>query len=197
MPPRLIQISGTLGSGKDSVGNMLAEKYGYQHVSAGDVLRTEARLQGYTDPLSREVLGMIGDQLAHAHGPGPITRGAIKQYEKVADQFPGGLAISGIRSVEEAEAAKAHDGFILFTDAPEAVRFKHVRARGRGDDDSSLDEFVAREQQELHGTTPEGKDGIYILGVKALADAVIVNETGTFEELFTKATQALGLPTHD
>jgi dephospho-CoA kinase len=193
MPPRLIQISGTLGSGKDSVGDMLAEKYGYQHVSAGDVLRTEARAQGYTDPIPREVLGKIGDHLAHTHGPGPITRGALKQYEQVADQFPGGLAISGIRRVEEAKAAKAHDGFILFTDAPETVRFKHVQARGRGDDGTSLEDFIAREQQELHGTTADGKDGIYILGVKALADAVIVNETGTFDELYAKAQKALGL----
>lgn len=177
-PKLLIAIAGTLGSGKDTAGEYLAAKYGMRHVSAGDVLRTEARLQGYTDPLSREVLGEVGDELEKNYGPGPITRRALAQYEQVVEQFPGGLVLSGIRRMPEVERLKQNGALIIFIDASAELRYQRVIGRSRGDDAPSLESFQQRERAELYGETPEGKNGLYILGVKKEADVIIRNNQG-------------------
>ncbi|MEJ0072722.1 MAG: AAA family ATPase [Candidatus Saccharibacteria bacterium] len=43
---KLIGLSGTNGSGKDTVGSMIAEKYNYLFISVSDLLRAELRRRG-------------------------------------------------------------------------------------------------------------------------------------------------------
>ena len=42
----IIGLGGTNGSGKDTVGHMLAERHGYLFVSVTDILRAEAEKRG-------------------------------------------------------------------------------------------------------------------------------------------------------
>ena len=43
---KIIGIAGTNGSGKDSLGEILAKNYGYMFVSGADFLRDEAKKRG-------------------------------------------------------------------------------------------------------------------------------------------------------
>ena len=54
---KIIGLSGTNGSGKDTVGEMLAAQHGYLFVSVSDLLREEARRRNL--PVTREVLRTI------------------------------------------------------------------------------------------------------------------------------------------
>jgi cytidylate kinase len=67
---KLIGISGTNGSGKDSLGHMLAERYGWLFVPATDILRTELQKQGL--PIERENLRNLGNEWRREYGAGVL-----------------------------------------------------------------------------------------------------------------------------
>jgi dephospho-CoA kinase len=187
-PSLLLLITGPISSGKDSVGQYLADKHGMQHVSGGDLLRAEARLRGATDPISREVLEQTGAELAALYGQAPLTHRALEQYQDVADQYPGGLVMTGLRRLHEVHYFEEQGGIIWYVDAPLENRFEWATTRKRGDDPALFASFAERDSKELNGETPDGKDGIYILGVKALAQSVIVNDS-TEQALYDTAEQ--------
>ena len=99
--PKRIAITGKEGSGKDSLGNLLEERTGYLHISAGDVLRERAREQGHTDPIPREILSQVGDEMKKEFGPSPIIESTLKKYELLQVEFPAGVVISGLRRIGE------------------------------------------------------------------------------------------------
>jgi dephospho-CoA kinase len=188
MPNILLLIAGPISSGKDSVGEYLAAKHQMQHISAGDLLRAEARRQGATDPLQREDLERAGTELAALYGPAPLTHRALEQYADVAEQYPGGLVMTGLRRLHEVQYFEDQGGVIWYVDAPLDNRFEWATTRKRGDDPALYASFAERDSKELNGETPDGKDGIYILGVKAMAHSIIVNDS-TEQALYDTADQ--------
>jgi hypothetical protein len=186
--PRLIAVTGQEGSGKDSYGEHVAG-LGYLHVSAGDVLREKARAEGYTDPIPRAALSQVGDRLKQEFGAGPIALSSLRRYEASTDQYPSGLVISGLRRVEEVSAFKEHGAVALWIGATILRRFVNQGARAR-DDRQTLEEFTERSGIEYSGTTDGGSGGVNLQAVEALADCQVTN-SGTLQELFTSADQAL------
>jgi hypothetical protein len=111
------------------------------------------------------------------------------QYERNADRYPAGLAISGFRRVEEIEAFRNHGAITLWIAASLERRFDNQIKRGRGDR-QTLEEFTERSKIEYYGTTDGGVKGVNLQAVEALADYRVANE-GSLEELFENADQAL------
>lgn len=186
--PKLVAVVGEQGSGKDSYGEHLAE-LGYLHISAGDVLRERARTEGYSDPLSRDILSEVGDRFKQEFGPSPIIESSLANYEKNADTCPAGLVISGLRRAGELEAFKKHGAVVLWINASVAKRFENQRQRNRAGDHEDLKSFIEQSQKESLDTAA-GSLSINLQAVEALADCK-VNNDGTLEELFTNADQLL------
>ena len=67
---KIIGLSGTNGSGKDTVGHMLTERHGYLFVSLTDMLRKEAKKRG--EEPSREVLRTISAEWRRESGLGVL-----------------------------------------------------------------------------------------------------------------------------
>ncbi len=191
-PNRLILVAGPIGGGKDTVGDYLAQKYNMKHVSAGSLLRAEAVLRGASIPVSREMAQRTHQTLAAIYGDAPVARRALEQFALETANFPGGLVISGLRRTTEIQCIKDNHGLVGYVDAPIENRYERTTHRKRGDDEGSYQSFVERDEQELHGTTPEGKSGIYILGVKAMANMIINNET-SLEALYANAERLYSL----
>src|SRR6266540_3131967 len=166
--PRLVAITGQEGSGKDSYGDYLAER-GYMHVSAGDVMRTRARAQGYADPLPRSVLSQVGDEMKREFGPSPITASTLAEYERRQPEFSAGLAISGLRRIGELKAFKGHGAVALWIDADDNRRFANQSHRARSDQ-QDLAAFLERSGVEYFGTTDGGEHGVNLRAIEALAD---------------------------
>lgn len=180
--PRLVGVSGTLGAGKDTVGDFLANAYHFLHISTGDVLRAEATARGL-DASDRATLINLAVELQQAYGSyGALVLRAISQWQQRSTQFPGGVVISGIRIVEEAQQIRARGGTQLYIDADPHIRYVRVRGRQRDHREAqlTLDEFIAHEKTELEGTGNPARP--HLLGIKAVADAIVVNEM-TREEL--------------
>jgi len=188
---RVIGLAGTLASGKDTVGHLLAEKYGFLHVSTSDMLRAEKKRVFGDSP---EALLRRNDpyaiNLRSTKGPGILVELAYEEYRNHEHEFPGGLIASGIRSIGEAEKIKELGGVIIFVDADPKVRYKRAIARSRDkiDNEITYDDFLAMEQSESVGSRQD-KSLPNLLAMKDMADLVLTND-GNDIEAFKKAVAA-------
>lgn len=194
--PRLAGLSGPFAAGKDLCGNHLRDNRGFMHVSQSGILRIEATKRGLSH--ERYVLGELAAQMRReVDDIGALIYVGIGMWEEQADDYPGGLAISGLRVVGESYKLKDRRGKLIYVDAPADFRYEWARQRaieeGRIVDIqgiNSVEEFVESERYEMEGLGGPGK--IHLRGVAEIADVVIQN-TGTKAELTTQLDKALGL----
>lgn len=194
LPPKILGLSGTFSSGKDTVAAWLNQHYNYYHISTGDMIREVASAH-YGD-INRPTLHKTANELRAERGSGVLVELALEHYRPISDKYPGGLIISGIRSIGEAKAVRNLYGYLLFIDAPVKLRYERLKNRARGDEATlSYEEFTQRERRE---TTPKKKhdDTIQnIGGVQQLADALIINDHN-LERFLEDVRQILDLPKH-
>ena len=192
---KLAGISGTFASGKDTAARHLVDK-GLMHVSLGDVCRTEASRQGRDH--GRVTLAEIAVEMRERYGSvGGMVIKAVEQWEERRDEFLGGLVISGVRVPGEAEEIPRQKGTLIFTDAPVEIRYEGALERARKEGRTielanvfCLEDFIESERYELEGLG--GPNRIHLRGVEVISDVVIQN-TGTEEELLIRVDNALGL----
>lgn len=174
---QLVGISGTNHSGKDTAGEYLENHHSFMHVSMSDVLRAEARQQGLDT--ARPTLIEIGVKLREQYGLGAVVLRGIEQWQKERNRFVGGLVLSSIRVIGEAEEIKRQGGTLLFVDAPAEIRHKRATdpSRVRGDETfKTFEEYVEQEKIELEGLG--GPNRPNLRAVQAMADATILNNGG-------------------
>lgn len=181
----LIGLAGTNGSGKDTVGYMLAERHNFLFISVTDLLREEAKARG--DEPSREVLRTISAEWRRESGHlGVLIDKAVEQYQRVADDFPGGLVVASLRNPGEADRVHKLDGTVIWTDADQRVRYDriiaHAAERNRYDEDhKTYEQFCAEEAAEM--TTSGDAATLNMSAVKDRADIFITND-GTDIDIF-------------
>ena len=172
--PRLIGLTGTNGAGKGEAAAFFVAR-GYSYFSLSDIIREELRSRG--EPVSRDNLIRMGNELRDRWGADVL---ALRTMVKVG---AGGRAvIDSIRNVREIEYLRLQEGFILLAiDAPVALRFARVAARGRDESAANLGAFREKEDQERRG----GAAGQQLEACLAAADRLIVND-GTIPEFHRK-----------
>ena len=173
-PPRLIGLTGTNGAGKGEAAAYFAAK-GYARFSLSDVIRDELRERG--EPESRDNLIRTGNELRESFGADVLARRTMAKVGR------GGRAvIDSIRNVQEIEYLRRQKGFVLLAvDAPVALRFERVAARGRDESAADLEAFKKKEDLERRG----GPAGQQLEACLAAADRLIVND-GTIPEFHRK-----------
>lgn len=173
--PRIIGIAGTNGSGKDTLGALLASRYGYKSVSLSDILRAELTRQGR--PHTRENLSGLSRQIREAEGDGAMSRRVIETNDSDAR-----LCITSVRTPGEVQEIQKAGGTMVWIDADEQIRYDRIQAaaRGRGETDNiSFEEFQRQQAVEMTPTAEGG--GLNMAAVRDLADVVIENDYGTVE----------------
>jgi cytidylate kinase len=189
----IIGLAGTNGSGKDTVGHILAQKHGYLFISVTDLLRAEARRRG--EPVNREVLRTISAEWRRELGLGVLIDKAIAEYEMVQDKYTG-LVMASIRNPGEADRVHDFGGVMIWIDAEPAVRYERVQknaaSRDRAEEDNkTYEEFLAEEQAEMHS----GGDAATLDGsaVKGLSDIFLDNGSTDLTGLEQQLISVLGL----
>ena len=76
---QIIGLSGTNGAGKDTVGELLAERYGYLFISVTELLRDEARRRGL--PVERRYLRQISAEWRRESGLGVLVERSERAYQ--------------------------------------------------------------------------------------------------------------------
>lgn len=177
--PPLIGLTGLNGAGKGEAAKHLMT-LGYAYYSLSDILREELAARG--EPASRDDLIRVGNELRARYGPDVLALWTLRKLR------PGGRAvIDSIRNSREVAALRRQPGFVLVAiEAPAEVRFARVQARGRNESAATLEEFLAKENEERRG----GEASQQLDACLALADIRIEN-TGTLEELHRRLEEAL------
>lgn len=180
---QIIGLAGTFASGKDTGAEYLEHEYGYLHVSTGDIVREEAKNRSSTT--HRDNLFDVANDLRTTKGADVLVKQALDLHKASNER---GIVISGIRNPKEVEALKNAGGVFIFIDAPINMRYERAKQRGRLEDNTTLEGFIAQEERELNNHDPAAQN---ISEVKKLADVVITND-GTLSELKTKIDKAIG-----
>ena len=184
--PHLIGLAGTNGSGKDTVGHILADDYGFCFISVSDILRNELHRRGL--PLSREQTRMLSVAWRREKGPGVLVEMALDQFAPQADRFAG-LVLASLRNPGEADSVHAHGGLVIWIDASPELRYRRLQtnalARGEHraiDDRKSFADFMHEEEIEMHAL---GKDAntLSMSDVKTKSDLSIINDSDNLEKL--------------
>jgi dephospho-CoA kinase len=190
--PKIIGLSGTNGSGKDTVGHMLAERHGYLFVSISDFLRDEARKRGL--PVTREVLRTISAEWRREFGLGVLVDRAVELWKSFGGKYVGVVACP-MRNTGEAQHLKDLGGLVIWVNADPKVRYDRIRNanRGRaGEDDKTFEQFLAEEQNEMHRQTGADEATLNVAAVKALADVSLENNDSDLALFKDHAEKALG-----
>lgn len=174
---KIIGLAGTLAGGKDTVGHILAGKYGFLHVSTSDMLRAAKKKafgEGPESLLTRN--DPFANELRRTKGPGVLVELAIEEQKSRQKEFPGGVVASGIRSIGEAEAIHKAGGVIIFVDADPKVRYSRTisRKRDANEKQTTYDDFMVMEQSERPDTNQD-KTVQNLNAMKQMADIVIEN----------------------
>ncbi len=138
----LLGVVGHLGSGKDTLSNILSQNHGFIHVSASVVLRQHLP-EGVEE--SRSQLVKVGNELRTCYGGDYLVKVAHKLGEK-AD-----LVISGIYSQSEVDYIRMNGGLVLAVVASQTTRYKRLKLRKRFSDNLSFQDFLVSEEIESCG----------------------------------------------
>ncbi len=182
---QIIGLAGTNGSGKDTVGELLAQQHEYLFVSVTELLRAECQRRNL--PVERENLRMISAQWRRELGLGVLVDKAVAEYEIVKDRYSG-VVMASIRNPGEADRIHEFGGTIVWIDADPQTRYDRIQAnvatRGRAEEDNkTFDQFLAEEEVEMH--TPEGGDNAMLnsAAVKDRCDVFLINDTSDLTSL--------------
>jgi cytidylate kinase len=188
-----IGLSGTNGSGKDTVGHILAEKHGFLFISVTDLLRAEAGRRGL--PVEREVLRTISAEWRRELGLGVLVDKAVAEYEVVKSRYHG-VAIASLRNPGEADRVHDFGGTVVWIDADPRTRYERIQAnaviRGRAEEDNkTYEQFLAEEEAEMHSSGDAAT--LDMAGVKAKADVFMENSSDSLATFQTAVEQTLNL----
>lgn len=172
----IIGLTGSYGAGKDTVADYLVKK-GFVYHSLSDLLREELMIRG--QEISRENLIAIGNEIRKKFGGGELARRTLNKIK--GDNEVWALVVS-IRNPDEVKVLRGLENFILwFVDAPPKVRYDRTVKRGRSDDFSSYEDFVAKEKME-NSADPGAQQ---LSKVAEMANRKIVND-GSLDDLYKK-----------
>ncbi len=183
---KIIGISGTNGSGKDTVSQMLAERHGYFVVSATDMLDEELKDRGW--PSDRQHKSRLGDEWRREQGLGVIVDKAVESAQ--AASFDK-LVVGSLRHPGEADRVHALGGSLVWVDADPQLRYARIQRgnRGRAEDQKTLEQFLAEEQAEMHHSGDQAT--LSMSAVRDRADIVFNNDSEDVERFKDAAEKPL------
>ncbi len=175
-----VGLTGTLGSGKDTVAEYLKKK-GFSYYSLSDILRDECEKRGLEK--NRDNLIKIGNELRKEFGPDILAKKILEKIEK--NKVKKAIIVS-IRNPKEAEALKEKKGFFMLNiDAPIEIRFQRIKKRGGDRDKVSFEKFREQENFEMSSNDPNSQQ------LKAVAQMTDydINNSGSLKDLYGKVDE--------
>jgi len=192
---KIIGIAGSNGSGKDTIGGLLAREHNFLFVSLTDFLREELKKRQL--PNTRDQTRTLSAEWRRQYGLDILVRRAFKLY-KDQEHLYSGLAMASLRNEGEADAIHALNGLIIWVDAEPKIRYQRIQENFRGEDRAINDrktfqDFINEEQAEMK--LPKNGDAtmLSMSAVKAKSDLFLINDGKDLNELGVKLNRLLNL----
>ncbi len=189
---KIVGISGTNGSGKDTVSKMLAEKYGYLFADASAMLVAELNQRGL--PIDRANKAKLSAEWRREFGMGAIVDKAVEMFNKSSKAYAG-LVVGSLRHPGEVDSVHQLSGEVVWVDADPRVRYDriqknlHERQTTHAEEGKSFEEFLAEQEREM---TPVGDSAtLNMSAVKEKADIFLENDGNDVKTFRNEAEKAL------
>ena len=190
----IIGLSGTNGSGKDTVALMLVERHGYLHASATEMFLDELHAREW--PIDRGHKAKLSSEWRREYGMGVIVDKAIELFNASPGKYKG-VVVGSLRHPGEADRVHELGGILVWVDADPRIRYEriqrnlHERASTHAEHDKTFEEFLAEEEREM--THSGDAATLNMSAVKERADIVLLNEGNDIEAFKDDAEKALKL----
>lgn len=182
----IIGLAGTNGSGKDTVGQLFAEKHGFLFADATQMLGDELTKRGLSH--ERVNKSALSAEWRRQYGMAAIVDKGVESF-KQGDYK--GLIVGSLRHPGEADRVHELGGTVIWVDADPQVRYDRItkNSRGRVEDQKTFEEFLAEQEREMH---PVGDAAtLNISAVKDRSDIFLENDGNDIEAFKTQANDQL------
>jgi cytidylate kinase len=189
----LIGLSGTNGSGKDTVGHALAAQHNFWFFSFTELFRQECRRRGI--PVTRENTRLVSTQWRRESGPGTLIDRSMTKFKR-QDGEHNGAVFSSLRNPYEADRIHELGGKVIWIDADPLTRYERIQAntaaRGRADEDNrTFEEFLTEEAAEMHPLPGADINSLNMSAVKDRADIFLENNGNDVQKFSEYVTHEL------
>jgi len=192
---KIIGLSGTNGSGKDTVAAMLAERHSFLNASATEMFLDELKKRGW--PNDREHKSKLSAEWRREFGMGVIVDKAIEMFNATEPGTYKGVVVGSLRHPGEADRVHDLGGTLVWTDADPRLRYDRIqanlteRAGTHAEANKTFDEFLAEQEREMK---PVGDEATLNIGaVKKRADIFLTNNSNDIEAFKNEAEKMLRL----
>lgn len=190
---KLIGLSGTNGSGKDTVALMLAERHGFLNATATGMFVVELNKRGW--PIDREHKAKLSAEWRRQHGMGVIVDKAVELFRQNPGKYKG-IVVGSLRHPGEADRVHELGGTMVWVDADPKIRYNriqsnlHERVGTHDEHNKTFEQFLFEEQREM---TPIGDEAtLNMSAVKERADIYLDNNGNSIETFKDQAEKTLG-----
>lgn len=189
---QFVGLAGTAGAGKDTGAEHLEKHHDFLHVSTSNLLREEAARKGLDD--DRLTLTNLGIELRNEYGSqAALILIAIEQWQEQRDRYVGGLVVTAMRAIGEAQEIVAQNGTLFFVDAPIGFRYSRIFERARDNEiHKTFDEFVDQHRREFDGD-PTDPTRPNLSAIKKISHHALMNGQGQKKEFIRTVEKTLGL----
>lgn len=183
---KILGLSGTNGSGKDTVGLLLADKYGWLFADATKMLGDELTKRGLSHERANK--SALSAEWRRQFGMGVIVDKAVEMFHQGDYK---GVIVGSLRHPGEADRVHELSGQVLWVDADPKVRYDRITKndRGRVEDQKTFAEFLEEQEREMHPTGDEAT--LAIAQVKKRSDIFLDNNGNDIEQFKADVEQKL------
>lgn len=178
---KVIGLTGTIGSGKEVVRELIEKSTSSYSVVLSSLLKEDA-LKKQKIAITREIKQNLGNEVRRQYGTEILAKIAIGFMQKNKDF----LIIDGIRNPGEIDFLRekfGEDFKLIAIDAPQQIRFERMSQRKREGDPATLEEFIRLDERDQGKDEPEY--GQQVRKCIEMADIILQND-GSLEDLERK-----------